>query len=404
MSSATILQIIPRLDTGGAELATVEMTAAVVRAGGRALVLSEGGRMAEAVARAGGELMDFPAATKNPFAIAANGLRLAHLAREQGVDLIHARSRAPAWSGLIAARRAGVPFVTTYHGAYGDNAPFKTLYNSIMARGDIVIANSRYTAGRIAALHRTPAERVRVIYRGVDLVAFDPAKVGAARLQALRLRWGIAPEQPIVLHAARLTPWKGQRVVVEAAGILKAQGMLGEAVFVLAGDAQGRHGYVSELERRIAELGLADRVRLVGHCADMVGAYLAAELVLVPSVEPEAFGRASAEALAMGRAVIASDLGATPEIVREGETGWLVPPGDAAALAGAVLRGLRRPPLMRQRMSEAARAHVVQNFSLARMRDETLAIYDELLRTALAPAYRAGAVRRTRHGGAAGAA
>ena len=153
----TILQIIPELDTGGAELSTVEIAQAIVEAGGRALVLSQGGRLVEDLARVGGELMLFPAATKNPVRIARNGYEIARIIKRENVDLIHARSRAPAWSALIAARRTGIPFVTTYHGAYGEKGRLKKLYNSVMARSDLIIANSHYTAGLVASRYRTPS-------------------------------------------------------------------------------------------------------------------------------------------------------------------------------------------------------------------------------------------------------
>ena len=176
--AATILQIIPRLDTGGAELATVEITQAIVRAGGRAFVMSEGGRMAGDIERAGGENVPFAAATKNPLAIIANAIRLVRFIRERGVDIIHARSRAPAWSALMAARATGTAFVTTYHGAYGNRGPLKALYNSVMARGDLVIANSDYTGALVHERHATKKARIRVIHRGVDLARFDLSAPG----------------------------------------------------------------------------------------------------------------------------------------------------------------------------------------------------------------------------------
>ena len=217
MRAATILQIIPQLDTGGAEMATLEMAGALSLAGARAVVFSEGGRLVAEIEGAGGQVLTFPAGTKNPARMLANARRLARFIRERGVDLVHARSRAPAWSALLAARRTGVPLVTTYHGIYGSRGPLKTLYNSVMARGDLVIANSLYTADLIRERHGTPAERLRVIHRGADLAKFDPAAVAPERVRALRDAWGVAAHERVVLQAARLTDWKGQRYVIEAA-------------------------------------------------------------------------------------------------------------------------------------------------------------------------------------------
>jgi glycosyltransferase involved in cell wall biosynthesis len=387
----TILQIIPELDTGGAELSAVEIAGAVARAGGRALVLSEGGRLVARMEAGGGEWVPFTAATKNPLHILWNAARITRLIRREGVDLVHARSRAPAWSALIAARRTGRPFVTTYHGAYSEKTKLKRAYNRVMASGDIVIANSRYTSNLIRSRYGTPAEKIRVIYRGVDGEHFDPAAVAPARAAALREKWGLADDDIVVLHAARLTGWKGQRVVIEAAARLAQQKRLGRALFILAGSAQGRDGYHAELEHLIEKHGLGDHVRLVGHVEDMPAALTLARCALVASTEPEAFGRTATEAQVMGCPVIATDHGAPPETVKarptvEGAdiTGWLVPPGDREKMVQAIAEALALSPEEREAMRQRARAHVLASFTLEAMREETLAVYDDLLGTRLA--------------------
>jgi glycosyltransferase involved in cell wall biosynthesis len=386
----TILQIVPRLDAGGAELSVVEIAGAIARAGGRALVLAEPGRLAADVAAAGGEIVPFPAATKNPLRLLLNARWMAVIASREGVDLVHARSRAPAWSALIAARRIGVPFVTTYHGAYSESGSLKRLYNSVMARGDMVIANSRFTADLIAGRYATPRERIAVIYRGVDTAAFDPATIAPERAASLRESWGVAPRQRVILHAARLTRWKGQGVLIDAAARLEARGLLRDAVVVLAGDAQGREGHVEALRSRIARFGLEPHVRLVGHVTDMAAAYLAAHVTVVASTEPEAFGRTAIEAASVACPVIATDLGAPPETVlappavpEDEATGWLVPPGDADALAERLAQVLALPEAARAGVGERARRHAVSNFSVVAMQQSTLALYDRLLGTSL---------------------
>jgi glycosyltransferase involved in cell wall biosynthesis len=390
----TILQIIPRLDTGGAELSTIEITDAVVKAGGRALVLTDGGRMAGEITKAGGELVPFPAGTKNPARIVWNALAIAKIIRSEGVDLVHARSRAPAWSALIAARRTGTPFVTTYHGAYSETGRAKNLYNSVMARSDIVIANSGYTAGLIRARYDTPLERIAVIHRGVDGAAFDPATIAPERAAALRSAWGLLPEQRAILQAARLTSWKGQPVLIAAAGQLKASDQLGDAVIILAGDDQGRSDYSVGLRAQIAALGLGDAVRLVGHVADMPAALAAAHISVIASTEPEAFGRSITEAASMGTPAIATDLGAPPEtmlphpkVPLSDATGWIVPPGDATALAQALAAALAMTTERRAAMGERARARTLAHFSLTAMKRQTLQVYDKLLLTKLAEVF-----------------
>jgi glycosyltransferase involved in cell wall biosynthesis len=386
LAGRTILQIVPELQAGGAERTTVDIAMGLAEAGARAVVASEGGRLVGELQAKGGVWLPFPAAEKNPLKMIANIRALAKLCAAEKVDLIHARSRAPAWVALAAAKAMKLPFVTTYHGSYAGATPVKVLYNSVMARGDVVIANSHYTADLIARAHPFARERVRVIHRGTDFAAYQPAAVELARIGALREAWGVEPDQRVVLLAARLTGWKGQRVLIEAARILKDSGRLGDAVVVLAGDPQGRDEYVAELDGRIAVEGLSDVVRRVGHCADMPAAFLAASVVTVPSTEPEAFGRVAVEAQAMGAPVIVSDLGAVPETVLappqvppNERTGWRVPPGDAAALADAIAAALALRPSARDALAARARRHVEAHFSLERMIGDTLDVYAALL-------------------------
>ncbi|SFV08185.1 Glycosyltransferase involved in cell wall bisynthesis [Methylobacterium sp. 174MFSha1.1] len=389
LAGRTVLQIIPELDAGGAERTAVDVAAALAAAGARALVATEGGRLVGELQAKGGAWVPFPARTKNPFVMALNVGRLMRICRAERVDLIHARSRAPAWVALGAARRLRVPFVTTYHGSYAGRSPAKLLYNSVMARGDAVIANSHFTADAIRRLFpQVAGNRVRVIHRGTDLAAFAPAQVTPQRVEALRRAWGVAPHERVVLLAARLTPWKGHRVLIEAAAALRAQG-LSEFTVVLAGDPQGRTGYLREIDAMIAAHGLSAQVKRVGHCGDMPAAYRAASVVVVPSTEPEAFGRSAVEAQALGTPVVVSDLGAVPETVlappevpAHERTGWRVPAGDPQALAGAVAEALHLGASARDALVRRARRHVETHFSLELMLADTLAIYAELLGTA----------------------
>jgi glycosyltransferase involved in cell wall biosynthesis len=387
----TIAQIIPQLDAGGAELTTLEVTEAIVKAGGRALVLSQGGRLAARILAAGGEIIPFPAASKNPLRILGNARRLKALAERERVSLLHARSRAPAWSALLAARSLGLPLVTTYHGAYQERGRLKRLYNGVMARADVVIANSRYTARSIRTRYGTPEGAIATIYRGVDLDRFAPEQVTGERIGQLRQRWGVLPDQRVILHAARLSPLKGQPVVIEAARLIAAAGDCADAVFVLAGGSRAGTGYAAALERHIRDAGLIDRVRLVGHLEDMPAGLASAHVALMVSVEPEGFGRVAVEAQAMRCPIIVSDIGALPEAVRAGPrvaeaeaTGWLVPPGDANALARQIFQALALPDARRAAMGERGRAFVTATYSLRELQRRTLAVYDRLLGTRLA--------------------
>ena len=391
LAGRTILQIIPELEAGGAERTTVDVAAALAAVGARALVATEGGRLVGELQAKGGIWAPFPAATKNPFSMLRNVRRLAKLCLDEGVALIHARSRAPAWSALGAARALQVPFVTTYHGSYSGRSSIKVKYNSVMARGDVVIANSIYTAGLIAATYPQAEGRLRVIYRGTDFSSFAPSAVAPERIESLRRAWGVAPHERVVLLAARLTGWKGQKVLIEAAAKLKEWGLT-DVAFVLAGDPQGRDGYVKEVDALIAARGLKDVVRRVGHCADMPAAFLGASVVAVPSTEPEAFGRSAVEAQAMGTPVVVSELGAVPETVLAPpqvepfeRTGWRVPPGDVEALADAIAAALTLGASAREAMALRARLHVERSFSLDRMVHDTLDVYCALLQSRRTP-------------------
>ena len=370
-----ILQVLPALRSGGVERGTLEIAEAQIAAGFRAIVASAGGEMVPALEALGARHITLPLTAKTPWAIWRNAAALAALARAEGVALVHARSRAPAWSTLIAARRLGLPFVTTYHGAYNEGFPGKRLYNSVMARGDRVIAISHFIADLIRARHGVDEARLRVIPRGVDPRRFDPALVSAERLAALRAAWGVAEGQPIIMLPARVTRWKGQMVLVEAMAQLP-----GDALALLVGDAAERPAFQAELQARIAGLGLQDRVRLVGHATDMPAALMLADVVVHASTDAEAFGRTVIEAQAMARPVIASDLGAPRETVAEGITGWRTPPGDAAALAAALSRALAMTDSERAALGARARAAVLSGYTTAAMQAATMATYRELLR------------------------
>ncbi|MBR0659739.1 glycosyltransferase family 4 protein [Roseomonas oryzicola] len=369
-----VLQVLPSLVSGGVERGTLEIAEALVAAGFRAFVASAGGQMVAPLEALGARHVTLPLDTKSPAGIWRNAGALAELVRAEGIGILHARSRAPAWSALIAARRTGARFVTTYHGTYNEGFPGKRLYNSVMARGDRVIAISEFIAGIVRDRHHVPADRLRVILRGIDERLFDPSRVAADRVAALRAAWAVPQDRPVVMLPGRITRWKGQGVLVEAMARLP-----GDAVALLVGDFGAKAAFREELEARIAALDLRDRVRLVGHGADMPAALLLADVMVHASTDAEAFGRTVIEAQAMERVVVASDLGGPRETVEDGVTGFRVPPGDPAALAAALTRVLAMPADERAAMGARARAAVLARCTTARMAAATLAVYRELL-------------------------
>ena len=353
----------------------------MVAAGGRAVVASRGGSLAHQLVRARAEHVSLPLDSKNPLVMRANVGRLVRLIRTEGVDIVHARSRAPAWSAYFAARQTGRAFVTTFHGTYSSRGWLKRRYNSVMIRGHLVIAISRFIAGHVRQVYGVPASRIRIIPRGVDLARFDPALVGAERVAELAARWRLADGVPVIMLPGRLTRWKGQRVFIEAISRLARR----DVRCLLVGSDQGRSGYRSELETLVEDRGLGEIVRIVDHCDDMPAAYMLTDVVVSASTEPEAFGRVLPEAQALGRPVVATDHGGARETVIPGETGWLTPPGDAGALAAAIDRVLALREPARRHLAEKAIANVRRNFSKDAMCARTLDIYNEVLPVRTSP-------------------
>lgn len=376
----TVLQVTPELNAGGVERTTVEMAEAISRAGGLALVASAGGRLEPDLEAAGGELIRLPVNSKNPITLIANALRLKRIVETRGVQIIHARSRAPAWSALLAARLSGARFVTTFHGVYNARSPLKRFYNSVMAKGVFVIANSEYTREHVLENYDVDPSRLVAIPRGVDLAIFDPARVKAEDVAVLRAHWGLAGDDRrlVLIAPARLTRWKGQLELLAALAIVQRR-KPGRLKLVIAGDAQGRLSYVNEMKAAIEKLGLREAVVIAGHLRQMPEALAASDFAVFPVIEPEAFGRGAVEAQAMGVPVIASNLGGYTETVVEGETGFLVPPGVVNALAGAIERMIEIGPEKRAELGAKGRGRARTLYSKIALQTATMAVYRRTL-------------------------
>ncbi len=385
----TVLQVLPGLVSGGAERGTVDIAAAVVQAGGRAIVVSSGdgtrtgGPLLRELQRAGAEHILMDVASKNPFTIRHNARRLARIIRSHGVNVIHARSRAPAWSAYRAAEMTGIPFVTTFHAAYKFKSEAKKRYNSIMTRGKRVIAISHFIAGHIRAVYGTEERRIVTIPRGVDIERFSRAAVSEERMIRLLREWRVPDHLPVMLMPSRLSRIKGHGVLVEALALRKQAGPAQDLYCVIVGATGGESRYRRELEAQIADRGLEGFVRIVEHCSDMPAAYGLAHLVVAPSTVEEGFGRVPVEAQAMGKPVIASALGGFLETIEPGETGLLVPPADPAALARAIDVVMALTPEQRHDLSERAEAHVRTYFTRNAMCRATLEVYRDVTSAAI---------------------
>lgn len=374
-----ILQVVPVLGPGGAEQGCIDVALGVVRAGGKAVVVSNGGHRVPEILRAGVTHVSLPVDSKNPFTIWRNIARLRALIRRYRVDIVHARSRAPAWSALKACEGTAARSVTTCHAPYGGKGKLKTLYNSVMGRGERVIAISDFIAGYLKKTFGVDPVCIRTIPRGIALERFQPKGVSAHRLVELTRKWRLPDGASVVMMPARLTRWKGHAVLIEA--MRRLVPARPDLFCILIGSDQGRASYTQELTRLIREKKLEGRVRIVDHCDDMSAAYMLATVVVSASTEPEGFGRVPVEAQAMGRPIVATDHGGARETILRAETGWLVPPRDPKALAQAIDEALSLTAQERDILAAHSMAHVARNFSRELMVERTLDVYRELLDT-----------------------
>lgn len=374
----TCLQVLPSLVSGGVERGTVEVAQALVRAGWRALVASEGGPMVRELDRVGAEHIVLPLKTKNPRRIKENGRTLGELIQRENVSLVHARSRAPAWSAREAARAANVPFVTTFHGIYS-LGPFglKKFYNRVMADGDVVIAVSNFVRDHVLANYRIPPERVRVIHRGVDPNAYDAKTVTPTRLIQLTQKWRIEDAGRVIMLPGRLTALKGHAVLIDALAELKRRRGALDLRCVMVG--QGPESYRERIMAHANTRHVDGCVQVVDDCNDMPTAYVVSDVVVVASTRPEAFGRVIAEAQAMGRPVVACSHGPTAEIILPGVTGWMFTANDPISLADALERALALTQQERERLGVLASERARTLFNKDEMCAKTLAVYDEVL-------------------------
>jgi glycosyltransferase involved in cell wall biosynthesis len=313
--------------------------------------------------------------------MARNVFALRKLIRQHNVDIVHARSRAPAWSALKAVKGTGARFMTTCHAPYNISGQAKNFYNSSIARGERVIAISGYVADYLRQNYKIDPRNIRLIHRGVALEKFHPTAVTPERMIRIAREWRVPDGANLVLLPGRLTRWKGHHVLIDAMAKLNRP----DVFAIMIGDDQGRGEYRQELEQAIRDKGLEGKMRIIDHCNDMPAAYMLANVVISASTDPEGFGRVPVEGQAMGRPVIATDHGGAQETIVRGETGWLIPPGDSDALCRAIKEALSLDPTQRAILATRAMAHIAQHFTKEKMADETLNVYAELLEEKINP-------------------
>ncbi len=372
---ASILQILPELNTGGVERGASDLAIYAKNKGYRLITASKGGRMVERLEHEGCEHIELNLKTKNPVRIIINIFKIRNICRKNNVKMIHARSRAPAWSGYYAARSLKLPFITTFHGFYKNNFPLKKYYNGIMAKGDKIIAVSDFIRQHIFDTYEVDAKKVTVIHRGVDLHEFNPQKVNEEQIINFKNEHFIPLNIPVILLPGRITRWKGHDVAIKAIAELKDM----EFILAIAGKASDGSGFMKEIIALISEHKLEKKVKFLSDVKKMPVAYAASDIVLSTSVEPETFGRVSAEANAMGKPVIASHHGGSAEIIIENNTGFLVKPGSHKELARKIEHVLKlvSNEVTRRDIAIDCRNNIEENFSLTKMCENTLKIYNQ---------------------------
>ena len=371
-----VLQVLPELNQGGVELGTIEIASELQKKGIENFAASEGGRMEPALERLKVQHFTLPLKTKNIFKMYLNSLRLAKIIKKYGITIVHARSRAPAWSAYWAAKRCGVHFITTFHGTYGLGPKgIKKFYNKIMTYGERVIAISGHIKEHIIKNYGVNEDKIRLVHRCVNMENFDVENISAERMIKFMEENAIPEDKPLVTLIGRLTNWKGQKLLLKALEKIKDE----DFCALLIGDDQGRTKYSDELKEMVKKFGLEGRVYFIRHVSDIPAAMMVSDVVLSTSIEPEAFGRIAIEGQAMGRIVVASNIGGSKETVIDGVTGRLFESNNPQDLADKLRWALHLSAEEREEIGAAAIENVKQHFTKQIMCDKTLEVYNELL-------------------------
>lgn len=378
-----VLIVAPALEAGAADAGAVELTRILQNAGHEAIVVSRAGRLAADINAAGAAFVPLDVATANPVKMLRNAFALRRLARDKRCDCIHALGRSGAWSAFLAARSTRLPFLTSWYKGFRDQNLFKHVYNSVMARGDRVVAVSEQLAQLVNDRYGTPWEKLAVLPCGVDLDRFDPERMTQERIDAIRHAWGVSGETKVILVVGRILRRKGHHVVVKAIERLKTMG-LKDFLCVFVGEDRGRTHYTGELWDLVLSTGTMDVIRMAAPVHDMPAAYAAALVVVSAAIQPEGMQRAILEAQAMGRPVIVSDLAAgtdvvltAPAVPESRVAGLRFPAGDDSRLAATLLRLFSIPQPMRMAMGGRGRDWVLGHFNAELVAKQTLQLYAE---------------------------
>jgi len=381
-SNIKVLQVIPKLGYGGAETGCYDIAHYLSEKNCKSFIVTSGGELTKFIDRQKVRLIRLPVHSKNPLLILINAFILIGIILFFNISIVHARSRAPAWSCLLATKLTGRKFVTTFHGTYNFVGKIKKFYNSVMVRSDLIIAGSNFIFSHIKENYSEflgIKKKFLVIYRGINVDYFDPSTILESEEKKLLEKWGINKEKKIILVPGRLTSWKGQELLIEAINLVKIE--LGYEAFhvVILGSDQGRNLYKKKLIHLTEQYLLNNQVKFIDHCKDMALAYFISDIVISPSIEPESFGRVAVEAQSMERLIIASNIGGSNETVISDKTGFLFESGNTTSLSKKIIQAITMDESLLKSLGREGRKNVINKFNVEKMCFSTYSEYKRLL-------------------------
>ena len=381
-SNIKVLQVIPKLGYGGAETGCYDIAHYLPENNCKSFIVTSGGELTKFIDKKKVKLIKLPVHSKNPILILFNAIILVFIILFFNISIVHARSRAPAWSCFIATRLTRRKFVTTFHGTYNFSGKIKKFYNSIMLRSDLIIAGSNFIFSHIKENYSeliNIKKKLLVIFRGINVDYFDSSTTLEEDEKRLINEWGIDREKKIILMPGRLTSWKGQELFIEAVNLVKIE--LGYNAFhaVILGNDQGRNLYKKKLLHLTEQYRLIDQIKFIDHCSNMALAYKISDIVVSASVEPEAFGRVAVEAQSMEKIIIASNIGGSNETINNDKTGLLFESGDAKSLSKRIIQALTMDEALRSLMVKEGRKNVIKKFNVEKMCFSTYSEYKRLI-------------------------
>ena len=381
-SNIKVLQVIPKLGYGGAETGCFDIAHYLPENNCKSFIVTSGGELTKFINKEKVRLIRLPVQSKNPLLIILNALFLIGIILFFNISIVHARSRAPAWSCLIATKLTRRKFVTTFHGTYNFSSKIKKFYNSVMVRSNLIIAGSNFIFSHIKENYSEFLElkkKFLVIFRGINVDYFDPSTKLEIDEKKLLQKWEINKDKKIILVPGRLSSWKGQELLIEAINLVKIE--LGYEAFhvVILGSDQGRNLYKKKLIRLVEQYRLTNQIKFIDNCKDMALAYKVSDIIISPSIEPEAFGRVAVEAQSMEKLIIASNIGGSNETIVNEKTGFLFEAGNANALSKRIISAITMDEMSLQLMGKEGRKNVIKKFNVEKMCFSTYSEYKRLL-------------------------